>query len=213
MYSIVVKYSMFELRSYGMLLAISFISGIYLALHRARKGSINCNYVKDLSIIIVLCNITGSRCLYVITHLNEFKGYWLDVINPIQSSGYIGIAGIGGMVFSLMALIVYCLIKRLSVLKMCDLLTPSFVLGSVIGRIGCCLNGCCFGKPCHLPWCSIFPADSPAEATFPNISIHPTQLYSSLYGLILFVKLLYLDRKERPDGFLISIFWVNYSYI
>jgi phosphatidylglycerol:prolipoprotein diacylglycerol transferase len=214
LYPILVKFGKFELRSYGLLLAISFISGIYLALYRARKRGIYRNHVMDLSIIIVLCAITGSRFLYVITHLSEFKGHWSDTINPIQSSGTIGIAGlsiVGGIVFSLAALIVYCFLKKISILELCDTLAPSFALGLGIGRVGCFLNGCCFGKPCRLPWCTVFPSNSPAGSVFPDITIHPAQLYSSLYGLIIFVVLIFLDRKKRPGGFLVSIFIMFYS--
>ena len=214
MYPILIKYGRFELHSYGLLLAVAFISGIYLAFYRARKRGIYSNHVMNSALIIMICAITGSRFLYVITHLNEFRGHWLDTINPIQSSGTIGIGGLsiaGGVLFSLIALILYCLLKKISILRLCDVFAPSFTLGLGIGRIGCFLNGCCFGKPCGLPWCLTFPGNSPAGSIFPNTPIHPTQLYTSLYGLIIFVMILLLDRRKRPDGFLVSIFLMLYS--
>jgi len=168
----------------------------------------------DLGLIIVFCAIIGSRFLYVVTHLDEFRGHWLDIINPFQSSGEIGIAGLtmlGGVVFALAAILIYCRVKKISILQLCDTLVPAFALGIFLTRIGCFLNGCCFGKPCDLPWGVVFPLMSPAGSTLQGLHLHPTQLYSSFYGLVILIILLILDKKPRPVGFLFSVFLILYG--
>jgi phosphatidylglycerol:prolipoprotein diacylglycerol transferase len=90
-------------------------------------------------------------------------------------------------------------------------IAPSFAFGLALTRIGCFLNGCCFGKPCSLPWGIQFPLDSPAGSTLPGVRLHPTQLYSSLFDGALVAVLLLAERKKRPDGFLFSLFFMLYG--
>ena len=87
MYPVLLKLGRLEIHSYGLMLAISFLIGIYWAMHRAPKRDIDKNHVMDLSLFIVICAIVGSRLMYVVTHLDEFRGHWLDTISPFQSSG------------------------------------------------------------------------------------------------------------------------------
>jgi phosphatidylglycerol:prolipoprotein diacylglycerol transferase len=77
--------------------------------------------------------------------------------------------------------------------------------------MGCFLNGCCFGKECHLPWAVKFPPTSPAGSVMGDLPLHPTQLYSSLYGLIIFIILILLDRFKSTDGLLIGMFLLLYG--
>lgn len=203
-----------EIHSYGLMLAISFLIGIYLAIYRARKSGIDPNKIIDLAVVVVLGAIVGARFLYVIFHLDEFKGHWLDTFNPFQSSGQIGIAGLtmlGGFIAAVGFGMLYLKIKKLPILKIADIAAPSIGLGIFITRIGCFLNGCCYGVPTSSKLGMIFPPESPAGFTFPNQAIHPAQLYSSLYGLIIFGLLLVLERYKKFDGFLLYVFFILYG--
>jgi phosphatidylglycerol:prolipoprotein diacylglycerol transferase len=80
-------------------------------------------------------------------------------------------------------------------------------LGIGLGRIGCFLNGCCFGLPSKVPWAITFPPGSYSNFVFPNESLHPSQLYLAAAGIGLFILLLVMDRKPRFDG------WLFWSYI
>ena len=203
-----------EIHSYGLMLAISFLLGILLAMHRAKKQNIEPDRIMDLSVVIVISAILGARFLYVIFHLEEFRGHWSDMINPFQSNGQIGIAGLtmlGGVLAALLFSILYLKIKKLPILKITDILAPSMGLGIFITRIGCFLNGCCYGTPTSSSWGMIFPPEGAAGYHFTNIPIHPTQLYSSFYGLIIFVSLLLIERWKKFDGFLLYSFFVFYG--
>lgn len=214
MFPVLLRLGRFEIHSYGLMLALSFLIGIYWSMHRAKKRGIHRNDVMDLSLLIVVCAIVGARLLYVVTHLEEFKGRWLDTFNPFQSTGEIGIMGLtmlGGVVLALAAIVIYCSIKKINILRLCDVLAPAFGLGIFITRIGCFLHGCCYGNACDLPWAVVFPLISPAGSAMQGIPIHPTQVYSSLYGLAILVTLVVLDRKVRFDGFLLSVFFMMYG--
>src|SRR5262249_21325337 len=84
---------------------------------------------------------------------------------------------------------------------------PSMALGIGIGRIGCFLNGCCFGLPAKVPWAIKFPPGSYSNFVFPSQPLHPSQLYLAAAGIGLFFVLLALDRKSHFDG------WLFWSYI
>lgn len=214
MYPELLRLGRFEIRAYGMMLAISFLVGIYWSMYRAQKRGIDRNHIMDISVFIVLCAIVGARFMYVVTHLEEFRGHWLDTINPFPSSGEIGIGGLtmlGGVILALTAILIYCQIKKISVLRLCDVMAPAFGLGIFLTRIGCFLNGCCFGRPSDLPWGMTFPLISLAGSILPDVHLHPTQLYSSFYGLVILIVILLLDRKPRFDGFLLSVFFMLYG--
>jgi phosphatidylglycerol:prolipoprotein diacylglycerol transferase len=200
-----------EIHAYGLMLAISFLIGIYWAMFRAKRRGIDRSRIMDLSLIVVICAIIGSRFLYVVTHLEEFKGNWVRVISPFEDGKLIGISGLtmlGGVVLALIAIVVYCRIRGISILKLCDVMAPSFGFGIFLTRIGCYLNGCCYGKPCHWQLGVRFPVNSLAGN---SDLLHPTQLYSSLYGLIILVVILIMDRKSRFDGFITSVFLMLYG--
>ncbi len=203
-----------EIHSYGLLLAISFLIGIYLSMYRAKKHGIDPNKIIDLAVIVVVSAIIGARFLYVIFHLDEFKGHWLDTFNPFQSSGQIGIAGLtmlGGLIAAVGFGMLYLKIKKLPILKIADIVAPAIGMGIFLTRIGCFLNGCCYGVPTNAPWGMIFPPESPAGFAFPNQAIHPAQLYSSFYGLIILISLLALERYQKFDGFLLYLFFILYG--
>ncbi|MFC1726839.1 prolipoprotein diacylglyceryl transferase family protein, partial [candidate division KSB1 bacterium] len=106
MYPNIFKIGWFELRSYGLLLMVAFLIGIFLTKRYAVKKGIKGETVLDMSVIIVISSLIGSRFLYVIFHLNEFRGKWLDIINPFHGEGSFGIAGLsmmGGIVFAVVS--------------------------------------------------------------------------------------------------------------
>jgi phosphatidylglycerol:prolipoprotein diacylglycerol transferase len=96
---------------------------------------------------------------------------------------------------------VYLHWKKLPLWPMLDACAPSFLLGMAITRIGCFLNGCCFGKPTALACGVVFPPDSAAGWFLPHLHLHPTQLYSSLAGLVMLGLVLFLERFKKFDGY------------
>ena len=201
-------------RTYGFLLALAFIAGIWFSSRRAKKLGLGVEWLPDLSLIILVSAIAGSRFFYVIFHLEEFEGRILDMVNPIQSTGEIGIGGLsmfGGLVLAIVSGIIYVRVKRLDLWRIADAVAPSIMLGLGIARIGCFLNGCCFGTPSHSCFAVIFPPNSPAGYMYPGIPIFPIQLVAALYGFLIFGVLLALDRYRRFDGFTFWLMLALYS--
>ncbi len=217
MYPIIADLGRIKLYSYGLTLFVAFILGIWIANKRGKSAGLADGVVLDFSTAIILSGILGARILYVLTHLEDFRGRWLDVVNPIQSDGSIGIAGLvllGGVVAAAATLVFMTWLKDVSVLKILDVFAPSLALGIAIGRIGCYFNGCCFGVPTDLPWAVIFPQSCPAGSIFPHDAIHPTQIYAVIYGTILYFTMLWAEKKFKTgDGFTFGIFMIGYGIL
>lgn len=215
MFPVLIDLGRFKLHSYGLMMFIAFLLGIWIAHRRGKKAGLGESTVLDLSTIIILFGLLGGRLLYVLTHLSEFKGRWLDIISPIQSNGQIGFAGLvllGGVILSFVAVLVYVYRKKINLLTILDVFAPSVALGIAIGRLGCYLNGCCFGLPTELPWGVVFPHGSPAGYIFPGVHVHPTQIYAFLYGVSLFLLLLWAEKRFTLfPGFTWSLFLIGYG--
>ncbi len=216
MHPVLIKIGWFELRSYGVFLFLSFFFGLLLTIRRANKEGIDRNTIIDLAITIVVSSLLGGRLTYVMLHLEEFQGRWLDTFNPFQSSGTIGIYGmtmLGGLLGAIFGSYIFTKIKKIPFLQIADIASPAIALGIFLTRIGCFLNGCCFGKECDSSWGVIFSPDSLAGYTYPNTPVHPSQLYLSLGGLISLITLLLYQKFRKTKGELFFLFLILYSIL
>ncbi len=193
------------IHSYGVMLAIAFLSALYISSKRAEKVNISKDLIMDLAFWIILSAILGARLYYVILHPEEFKGHWLDTINPFgkEQFGIGGLVMLGGMYGVIITSFIFLKIKKAPFLKIADIISPTIGLGIFVTRIGCFLNGCCYGKCTTLPIGVSFKFDSPAGHFMQQMSchsLHPSQLYLSSGGLIIFSLLLLLDRFKKFEG-------------
>lgn len=216
----------FAIRSYGLMLAIGFLSGILFTAWRAKKAGENPDHIYNLSVWLVISSLLGARLYYIITHYYEFRveenlpfvnRFFIEFKNmfwPVGSSGQIGISGLvlyGGLITGTLVLVIYLYVHNLSVYKYLDIIAPSLGLGEFFTRIGCFLNGCCFGKPTEYALGMVFPENSSAGMYFPGIPIHPSQLYNSIAGLMIFVTLILMERYKRFDGFTALLYFILYA--
>jgi len=211
MYPTLLQIGPFRLSTYGVMMMTAFLAGIVMALRRGRARGIDKAFIQDLSTAILVGSLAGARGLYVLTHLEEFRGNWLAVINPVQPDGNFGIAGLvllGGVLAAIPTAVWYTRRRGQPVLEIIDLLSPSLALGMAIGRLGCLLNGCCYGKTCDLPWAITYPAGSHLHDLG---AIHPTQAYLLLGDLALMALLLLAARRRRFPGQVFALFLMLYA--
>uniref|UniRef100_A0A7C6EAM0 Phosphatidylglycerol--prolipoprotein diacylglyceryl transferase n=1 Tax=candidate division WOR-3 bacterium TaxID=2052148 RepID=A0A7C6EAM0_UNCW3 len=210
MFPIILRLGSLNIYSYGLMLFISFVVGIKIVEKRAKKFGVDPKKITDLALVVLIGVIIGARLLYVIFHFSEFKDDLVSII-AFWRGGLAVLMFYGGLVFAILAGIFYVQRQKLPLLKMLDAVAPAIVLGEFFTRLGCFLNGCCFGKPTNSFLGIVFPANSPAGYVFPHTPIHPTQLYSSLAGLLLFNFSLWLEKKRLGDGVLFFIILALYS--
>lgn len=191
---------------YGVMVAIGFLVGLCLASRRARYSEIAPQHVADLGPWLILGAIGGARAMYVVMFWQEdFAGKPIWEIFMIRHGGLVFYGGLFGAVF---ATWLFILIKNVPTWKMADVLAPSIPLGYAIGRVGCLLNGCCYGRPTDVPWAIRFPAElHPTQ----GVPVHPTQIYDSLCGIGLYILLAWLFRHRKFDGHVFGVFLVGYA--
>lgn len=200
------------IRSYGLVLAAGCTIGAWWFAKRAAGRSIEISRAIDMAIVVLVAGLLGARMLYVFTHWHEFSGQLWRIIWPIESDGHIGMHGFvfyGGILGAVPAAALMARRWKLSPLKLLNAAAPPLALGSAIGRMGCFLNGCCYGVPAEGAPGLIFPQGSLAGATFPEIPIHPVQLYMVADNLLITLLLLSIERRwARFDGLVIGAYFV-----
>ncbi len=198
MYPVLFRIGPFALHTYGVFVAMAFLSAIALALREARREGEDANKILDLSLYILVAAIVGSRILYVLVNWSAFRHDPFEIVRIWHG----GLVFYGGFIGALIAALWYIRRKGLPLLKTADIVAPSIAFGQFVGRIGCFFSGCCYGKTCDLPWAVIF---THAESLAPTgVPLHPTQLYSALNSLLIFLVLVGLKRIKGFEG---QIFW------
>jgi phosphatidylglycerol:prolipoprotein diacylglycerol transferase len=210
MFPTVLRIGNLHIYSYGVMLFISFLCGIAVVEHRAKKFGVDSKKITDLALWVLLAVVLGSRLFYVAFHWGEFKNDLIGII-AFWRGGLAGLMFYGGFLGGIIAGFLFVYLNKLPVRKLMDAVAPAIVLGEGFTRIGCFLNGCCFGAPTHGIFGMVFPHNSPAGATFVDQPIHPTQLYSSAAGFILFFLALRLERLRMKPGVLAAILLIVYS--
>lgn len=193
---------------YGVLVALAFLAGLWTAARRAPRNGISGEQVADLVVPWLLVGgIVGARVLYVVTYWREsFADQpWWEVF-MIQRGGLVYY---GGLIGASLACIAFAAFKKLPLWKLADLLAPSIPLGYVFGRVGCLMNGCCYGRECDLPWAIRFPEGNPSQP--PTYLVHPTQLYDALLSLGLYLGLAWLYRRKHFDGQVFAFYLLCYA--
>ncbi len=197
----------FTIYWYGVLVAVGFLAGLWTASRRALLGGIRGETIVDLGPWLILGTILGARGLYVISFWREdFAGKPLWEILNIRGGGLVFY---GGLIGASLACLLYVRIKHLPIWKIADILAPSIALGHAFGRIGCLMNGCCYGRACDLPWAIHFPEDHPTRGA----GVHPTQVYEALLNLALYAFLAWLYRRKKFDGEIFAIYLVCYAVL
>jgi phosphatidylglycerol:prolipoprotein diacylglycerol transferase len=198
------------IRWYGIMVALGFLAGLLTATRRARRENIPSEIITDLTLWIMVGSILGARFVYVTTYWKtEFANAPFSEVFMIQHGGLVFY---GGLIGATLAGIICLHLRKLPFWKVADVMAPSIALGSVFGRIGCLLNGCCYGRECSAPWAITFP---PGHETHPYespaIPVHPTEIYDALLNLILYAILAWLFQRKKFDGQIFALYLIGYA--
>ena len=197
MYPIICKIYPFTLYSYGLMLAIAFIVSSFLAVRQAKNKSLNPDIIFNLLFWVFIWGIFGARILYIIENLQYYLKNPAEIIMLQQG----GLSWFGGLLLGIMVGVFYLKKNNLPVYKTLDLVAPFLALGQAIGRIGCLLNGCCFGKAAKF---GIYFSSH-------NLVLIPTQIYSSLILVFIFIILRFLQDRPHRQGQIFLIYLLLYS--
>ena len=185
MYPKICSIGPFTIHSYGVLIAIGVFLSIFLMGRLARRlGFSPDGQIFDLVFIIVLSGFAGARIFYIIQEWGWYRNHPFEIIQIWKG----GLVYYGGMVASFLGFFIYVRLKGLPFLKSADFMMPFIALTHAFGRVGCFLNGCCFGKD-H----------------------HPTQLYEAAFNLGLFLILIRTYARRQFDGQIVALYLIFYA--
>jgi phosphatidylglycerol:prolipoprotein diacylglycerol transferase len=223
----------FTLNTYGLLLASSFIVGLYLMARLAARDGLDRNRVYDLGLWVLAASLIGSKLLLVITEWDYYRQ------NPSQifTLDFFRSGGVfyGGFIAAVIVSIIVMKIYRLPWWRTADAFAPGIAIGTALGRIGCFSAGCCWGKPtasaigvhfserghevtgvptmvAHLSDQGMREAWSQQlGGMFAAIDLHPTQLYEAIATLAIFCLLFWLRKHRKFDGQIILSYAILYA--
>lgn len=205
MHPIAFQLGSFAIHWYGVMIALAFLAGLWTATRRAPRENIPGEKIADVTFWLMLGTIVGARTVYVTTYWKtEFVHQPISEIFMIQHGGLVYY---GGLIGAIITGSLYVWWQKLPLWKVADVLAPSIALGNVFGRIGCLLNGCCYGRACSLPWAIRFPADHPTGGA----PVHPTEIYDALLNLVLYFGLAWLFRHKKFDGQVFATYLIGYA--
>jgi phosphatidylglycerol:prolipoprotein diacylglycerol transferase len=183
------------LYTYGVLLASSYLLGLWLAMRRARAWGLDANRVLDLGIYIIIAALVGAKLLLLIVDFDQFRRAPGELLSLARSGGVF----YGGLILAVVVAFWYIAKHRMPFWTTCDVFAPGIALGHVTGRLGCFAAGCCYGRPTDVSWAVIFtdPKAAANVGTPLGVALHPTQLYEAGTELLVLVLLLATEKKGR----------------
>jgi len=197
MHPVLIQVGDFAIATYGLLVAMGFGLGLWLAGRRAQAAGIPAEQVHNLGVWLIVAGMGGGKLFYILFFWPDFLAGWqAEGLRSLRQ----GFVFYGGFIGASLAGLFYTRAKRLAFLPLADVLAPSVALGHAFGRLGCFFNGCCYGKACDLPWAVQFPAGHVAH----SYPVHPTQLYEVAGNLALFAGLSLYRPHRRFAG---QIWW------
>lgn len=193
----------FELRWYAVMVVLAIIAVIWVASREARRVGIGDEVIYSVALWAVIAGIIVSRLVHVI---DQWEYY---IAHPGQIIAFEGLTIYGAILGALIAVIIYAWVKKISFWQLGDVIAPGAILGQAIGRIGCTINGCCYGLPTSLPWAVTY--THPNSYAVLGVPSHPAVVYLLIWDLIVFVILWQLRKRLKPVGSLFLLYLALYA--
>lgn len=203
MYPVLWEIGPFRVYSWGFALALATILAWIGISRRFKEQRLNPDYVIEMLVAMVICGVLGGRVMYII--LYQWQELMADPATVLDiSRGISGLVWYGSFIGGFLAFLICILYRKLPLMLVTDIESPYLALGYAIVRVGCFMNGCCYGKVTDSAWGVIF-------AHGGLLPRYPTQLFSSALNLIIFAILWRLYRQRRFDGQVFSVYLMLYA--
>lgn len=186
------------LHTYGVLLAVAFIVGLWVAAWQARRAGLDPGRITDLSVYVLIAGLLGAKVLLLVVEWEHYSRNLRELFSLVQSGGVF----YGGLLGAIPVAIWYARKHALPPWQVADVLAPGVVIGQAIGRLGCFSAGCCHGRRCELPWAVTFRDEYAARVVGVPLDtpLHPTQLYEAAACLAIFGLLVWMASRKAFHG-------------
>ena len=195
--------------SYGLMMAIALITALLISYFRAKKAKLDLDVFSNMAIIAIICGLAGAYLLYVFVTY-PIKEIWNSIVTgsfEVFKNG--GLVFYGAIIAGFLAAFVYLKIKKQRFLDYAACIVPSVPLAHAIGRVGCFLAGCCYGRCIDTPISVIY--KNPIGGAPVGVPVFPIQLVESCCNIVIFIILLLYTRKNIKRRSVLFLYMLLYG--
>ena len=189
------------------MLALAVVALLAISSREAKRLGISQDTIYNLFLWGIIGGLIVSRLVHVIDQVVTHPG------EPIQLIGFAGLSLLGAIGGAVLAVWIYTRVSKIPWSDMAvvgDAVAVGAPLAQAIGRIGCTINGCCYGKPSSLPWAVIYTHPA-SECGLKGIPLHPTQIYFLLWNLVVFAVIWLMRKRIKASGALFLLYLCFYA--
>jgi phosphatidylglycerol:prolipoprotein diacylglycerol transferase len=206
MYPVLFEFGEFQLRSYGVIVALSFLLALWMSTKEAKRTGLDPKLIQDFAFYALLGGVIGARLYFV---LFSAPGYFVEHPWEIFAIWSGGIGIIGSLLGGFIVAVWFCRKRKISLLKFGDTLGPGMALGQTVGQFACLLNGDSYGRPTDLPWAITY--TDPRSLAPLNIPLHPIEIYEMSAYFLVFLLVWKIRKHYRIDGFTFFTYLAGYG--
>jgi phosphatidylglycerol---prolipoprotein diacylglyceryl transferase len=217
MKSIFIEIGPLILHWYGVMMALGFLAGVVNWTILGRSEGRSSSFCTDLMFWIMVSGIGGARLAYIAEHWSEYAAAPLSMLRLDQG----GLIFYGGFIGAGVAICVFARVRKVRLAALFDFVITAVPLAHAFGRIGCFLNGCCYGSTTECGVGVVFPRASPAwyaqigeglltQSHSTSLPVHPVQLYECAFNLALYGVLLWVYKRGTRSGRVLASYLMMY---
>ncbi len=188
-----------KIPSYGLMMALAFVAAILLSCYRVKKAGLSVDKILDIALTVLICGMAGAYLLYI------FVTYSFEEIFECIKDGSFrvfkdgGLVFYGGLIAGVLSGFIFCRVKKVNFKEYAAVIVPSLPLAHAIGRVGCFLAGCCYGRVCDTAISVVY--KNPIGGAPVGVPVFPIQLVESGFNLIIFaILLIYTAKRMKSIG-------------
>ena len=196
-----------EIYSYGVMAALGFMAGLLTWAWLGRHENRPPGFATDLGFWLMASGIVGSRLAYVFANWTYYRDNLIEIVRIDQG----GLIFYGGFLLACVVLVLFARHHRVPLWHLADFAIPALAIGHGLGRVGCFLNGCCYGRPAGTAFCGIaYPPVCEPGKLFPGVPLFPVQIIEAAGLLVIWAVLLFAYPRRKKDGAVFALYLLLY---